>query len=591
MDPVVTVDTGSVAVEPGGQASVTVRVRNLSSIVEGFRLDVLGEAAGWARVLPDHLEVLPQGEAMATVLFTPPAGIATRAGDVPFGIRALSQVDGTSSGVAEGDLQVSGVSQSQARITPVTSKGRFSGKHRVEFSNWGNTPVRLRLEASDPDDALGFLVTPEILDLPLGSSGAARVKVRARQPSFLGAPQRRPFRVVGRPVGSDGRTPAPGPPPQAYGYDPTQPAVDGAFEQKAMVRRGIVPLLVMGALAAGTIGFLMSRKSDDPAAETGTPPVPVGFAATALTSDTARVNWTPGDGIDFYTVYTIEGVNKDIPVPPAAIVSPPIDGDQGQFDVTGLAAGTEYCFQLAATRGEAQGGRTAPQCLTTPQVNAPGAPTAPENVRVSSTEDGFVVEWDDTTDGAATHVVRRGDTVVASVEPPLGQADVEVTEDERCFTVQAKVGDLVSEISPQACAESEEGDGGAGGAGGAGGGAPGNLGVIVLPTGKLPQVEDPNGREVAEQEKNALIAAGLENVNILLSTDYPDLNPPLARASYLVYVGGFPNETVARDFCTGRQITPCDLYTPGEPKSGATGPGPVTSSGTPTTVAPPAPGG
>ena len=45
MDPVVTVDTDSVTVEPGGQASVTVRVRNPSSIVEGFRLDVLGDAA------------------------------------------------------------------------------------------------------------------------------------------------------------------------------------------------------------------------------------------------------------------------------------------------------------------------------------------------------------------------------------------------------------------------------------------------------------------------------------------------------------------------------------------------------------------
>ena len=111
MDPVVTVDTDSVNVEPGGQASLTVRVRNRSSIVEGFRLDVLGEAAGWARVLPDHLEVLPQGEAIATVLFSPPTGVTTRAGQVPFGVRAVSQIDVGSSGVAEGDLQVGGVTQ------------------------------------------------------------------------------------------------------------------------------------------------------------------------------------------------------------------------------------------------------------------------------------------------------------------------------------------------------------------------------------------------------------------------------------------------------------------------------------------------
>ena len=74
MDPVVTVDTDTLSVEPGGQASVTVHIRNRSSIVEGFRLDVLGEAAPWARGLPDHVEGLPQGEAGGTGLFAPPPG-------------------------------------------------------------------------------------------------------------------------------------------------------------------------------------------------------------------------------------------------------------------------------------------------------------------------------------------------------------------------------------------------------------------------------------------------------------------------------------------------------------------------------------
>ena len=214
MDPLVTVDTDSVSVEPGGQASLTVRVRNVSSIVEGFRIDVLGEASPWARVLPDHLEVLPQGEGIATVLFSPPSGVATRAGAVPFGVRATSQVDANASAVAEGDLSVGGVSLSQAKITPVTSKGRFSAKHRVEFSNWGNTPLRLRLEASDPDNALGFLVTPEYLDLPLGTSGHAKVKVRSRKPQWRGLPSRRTFRVVGRPLAPGSFEPAPGPAPQ-----------------------------------------------------------------------------------------------------------------------------------------------------------------------------------------------------------------------------------------------------------------------------------------------------------------------------------------------------------------------------------------
>jgi hypothetical protein len=570
MDPVVTVDADTVAVEPGGQASVTVRVRNLSAIVEGFRLDVLGEAAGWARVLPDHLEVLPQGEALATVLFTPPSGVATRAGQVPFGVRAVSQVDGTASGVAEGDLQVSGVALSQARITPVTSKGRFSGKHRLEFSNWGNTPVRLRLEASDPDGALGFLVEPDVLDLPLGASGTARLKVRARQPTFLGSPQRRAFRVVGRPLGRDGRQPAPGPPPPPYGHDPTQPAVDGAFEQRAIVRRGILPLLVVAAVAAGTIGFLTSRGDDDPADESAPPTAPVGFAASPLAADTVRLQWTPGDRVDAYTVYTIAPETRDLPTPTAISVSEPIDGDQGQFDVGGLSAGTEYCFQLAALRGDAQSARTDPACVTTAQVDAPGAPAAPTDVEVIRTEDGaYLVTWVDATGGAATHVVRRGETVVDSVDPPTAQAEVQVAEGARCFTVQAKVGDLVSEMSPPACApEAEAG----------GGGAPGGLGVIAVPAPGPRPVDDPQALTLLEAQRAELAGAGVENLAILLSTDYPELDPALANASYLLYVPGFADEAAVTDFCAGAGIT-CTAYTPGEPKPGAAGPPPAPPGG------------
>lgn len=70
-DPVGTVDDTNVSVEPGGQTTVRVRVRNRSSIVEGFRIDVVGEAAGWARPHPPELEARPLEEAEAVVVFSP----------------------------------------------------------------------------------------------------------------------------------------------------------------------------------------------------------------------------------------------------------------------------------------------------------------------------------------------------------------------------------------------------------------------------------------------------------------------------------------------------------------------------------------
>ena len=566
MDPVVTVDTDSVSVEPGGQASLTVRVRNVSSIVEGFRIDVLGEASPWARVLPDHLEVLPQGEGIATVLFSPPSGVATRAGAVPFGVRATSQVDATASAVAEGDLAVGGVSLSQAKISPVTSKGRFSAKHRVEFSNWGNTPVRLKLDASDPDNALGFLVTPEYLDLPLGTSGQAKVKVRARKPQMRGTPLRRTFRVVGRPLAPGSFEPAPGPAPAQYGYDPSVPAVDGAFEQRAVLGRGLIPLVVTALLVAGGIGYLLSRNQKQAAEETVAPPPPSAFVANAISPDTVRLKWQPGERAETYTIFTIDPTTKATPVP-IATNRQDVPGDIGQLDVPGLPQGTEQCFQITTTRGEATSARSEPACVTLPVAAAPGAPATPTNLSVEAAPDGKArITWADPTEGAS-HIIRRGDTVVDEIAPPAQEALVDLLPDERCFTVQAHLGDQFSEETQPKCVAAAEGNE----TGNQNGGNGTSLGIVALPTttGFGPKsADDTAGRTLAEQDRADLFNLGFEDAVLILSTDYSGLQAEFAHAQWLAVIPFFENPQDALDACAGAGLQ-CETFTPDTARDGA----------------------
>ena len=40
-------------------------------------------------------------------------------------------------------------------------------EHVIKYTNWGNTPVRLRLKATDPDEKLGFFLRPDEIELPL----------------------------------------------------------------------------------------------------------------------------------------------------------------------------------------------------------------------------------------------------------------------------------------------------------------------------------------------------------------------------------------------------------------------------------------
>ncbi len=232
-DPIVRLETVQLSVEPGGQGRTLVTVRNLGTIVEGFRLQILGEGVSeWAEVTPPEVQVYPEQEATAVVVFSPPAGNLTRSGTFPFAVRAESVVDADTSAVAEGDLEIGRVFGLQSKITPVTSSGRWRGKHFLEITNWGNAPIQLKLVATDPDRRLAFLIGPETLDLPLGVTGHAQLRVRTLKPFLRGAQVRLPFQVVAEPDPADAPT---GPP--SLIPNPRRATLDGAFVQRAIVSK------------------------------------------------------------------------------------------------------------------------------------------------------------------------------------------------------------------------------------------------------------------------------------------------------------------------------------------------------------------
>ena len=192
----------------------TLTVTNPGTIVEGYSVDVVSTIPmPWVQVNPSTLSVYPQQEATAVIVFSPPSGSGAPSGTLPFGVRVWSEVEGGGSAVAEGDLDIGSVAGLQAKLTPIASTGRWSGRHTLKVSNWGNAPARLRIMPEDPDQALGFLVSPEVVDVPLGGEAVARIKVRTRHPTLRGAAQRLPFQVVVR-AGRAGQEPA-GPVPPA----------------------------------------------------------------------------------------------------------------------------------------------------------------------------------------------------------------------------------------------------------------------------------------------------------------------------------------------------------------------------------------
>src|SRR6476659_9253366 len=93
-DPIVVLDSEHLTVEPGGQVSVAIKITNTGTIVEGYRIEVVGEGvSGWSEVLPPEVSIYPKQDGSAVVVFSPPGGTGAPGGSWPFGIRVRSTED------------------------------------------------------------------------------------------------------------------------------------------------------------------------------------------------------------------------------------------------------------------------------------------------------------------------------------------------------------------------------------------------------------------------------------------------------------------------------------------------------------------
>ena len=369
-DPLLRLDNTRPSAQPGGQARVTVTITNPGTVVEGYQLQVLGVAAQWAEVVPPEVSIYPQQEVTATVVFSPPSGASAPGGLQPFGVMARSTVNVGVSAVCEGDLEIGQVFGLQAKIIPVTSAGRWRGRHVLQVSNWGNTPAQLRLVAWDQDAALGFLVHPEIVDLPIGGKATVRMTVRGKHPFLRGTPVRMPFQVVGERLDALG-----GPPPAAgAGYgDPSRPVVDGAFTQKPILSKGFVTFVTMVLVGVvGLAAYLLLRPPtpEEALASRGSPPKPE-VEVAASTPDSVSLRWKEVDLAEKYTLSRSEGGEGNV------TKQEQLDGGLTAYTDTGLKPDTDYCYQLKVTRGGLTGPASGSVCTRTQSPPTPSPTPTP----------------------------------------------------------------------------------------------------------------------------------------------------------------------------------------------------------------------
>jgi hypothetical protein len=233
----VTLAAPAVQVEPGGEAALDVRIKNTGTVVDEFRLEVLGDAAAWAAAEPPAISLFPGAEETVRVLFRPPRSAAIPAGSLPFGLRVQSREDPEGSTVEEGTVQVQPFFEPFAELVPRTSRGSRGANHDVAIDNRGNTRLSAELEAFDEDRLLRFDVDPPGIVIDPGMASFARLKVKPTKRFWRGMPRTRPFQLQVRPEG-------------------TMPiTLDGALLQEPVLPPWFVRAMI--ALIALIIGFIL----------------------------------------------------------------------------------------------------------------------------------------------------------------------------------------------------------------------------------------------------------------------------------------------------------------------------------------------
>src|SRR3954468_342267 len=196
-----TIPATPLLVQPGGEVSVFIQVRNTGEIVDQYVFEVLGEAAQWASIEPAELSLFPDAEGEIKLTFKPPRDAATAAGSIPFGLKVVSKEHPEDSTVAEGVLEVGLFTDSGAELLPRTSRGRLAGKHELAFDNRGNARVNASLSAADPDNKLRFRFSPPALVSQPGTAPSRKAAVRPKRKFLWAKPRTFPFKVFIEPEG------------------------------------------------------------------------------------------------------------------------------------------------------------------------------------------------------------------------------------------------------------------------------------------------------------------------------------------------------------------------------------------------------
>ncbi|MFE6667215.1 hydrolytic protein [Streptomyces sp. NPDC057697] len=186
-------ETPTVTVSPGAEATTTLTVRNDGDIVEAYTFEVVGDCAAWSTVEPARVSLYPGTSEVVTVRLAPPRSHEVRAGEVPLGVRVLPTEHPESVAVPETTVVVGPFHELRAELDPRRRSGWLGARFRTSVQNRGNTAVDISFTGKQAGEELRLAFTPGRRRLEPGESAEVGLRVRARKLIWFGKPVTWPF--------------------------------------------------------------------------------------------------------------------------------------------------------------------------------------------------------------------------------------------------------------------------------------------------------------------------------------------------------------------------------------------------------------
>jgi hypothetical protein len=195
-------DPTTIAAEPGIEVTAVVRVTNTGNLVDGFAIQVSGDAAPWVIVDPPTLSLMPAAEGAATLHITPPPDGAST--DAAFSVRVTSRADADSSAELTGTVHVTAKPRLTSSISPAEARVYRTSTRVVRLSNEGGQPLVVSLSVTEPSRRLSVTLDQGNVTVVPNVPASSTLVLRFPKLKVAGAAIAYPFTVDVRPADATG---------------------------------------------------------------------------------------------------------------------------------------------------------------------------------------------------------------------------------------------------------------------------------------------------------------------------------------------------------------------------------------------------